>query len=127
MLAGLVSTAVFGSLAALSGHVVLLAAALFFAGATGASTGSASGRVVIGWFPPRRRGLAMGIRQTAQPIGVGVAAATMAVTADRVGPYAAMWIPVAACALAAVAVVLVVIDPPRPEGGPSRGTEPVPR
>jgi sugar phosphate permease len=124
LLAGLISTAAFGTLAALSGHVVLLAVALFFAGATGASTGSASGRVVIGWFPPQRRGLAMGIRQTAQPIGVGVAAATMAVTADRVGPYAALWIPVAGCVLAAVAVTLVVVDPPRPAGGPSAAPNP---
>ena len=35
--------------------------------------------------PPQRRGLAMGIRQMAQPLGVAVAAATIAVTADRVG------------------------------------------
>ncbi len=34
----------------------------------------------------------------AQPVGVGVAAATMAVVADRSGPYAAVWVPVAACA-----------------------------
>ena len=40
-----------------------------------ASTSSASGRIVVGWFPPERRGLAMGIRQMAQPLGVAVAAA----------------------------------------------------
>lgn len=124
LLAGLVGTAVSGLFAALAGGPVLLALALFFAGATGASTGSASGRVVIGWFPPRRRGLAMGIRQTAQPLGVGVAAATMAVTADRVGPYAAMWVPVGACTVAAVAVALVVLDPPRPDGGPAAAPNP---
>jgi sugar phosphate permease len=37
-----------------------------------ASSNSASGRLVVGWFPPERRGLAMGIRQTAQPLGVGL-------------------------------------------------------
>ena len=50
-----------------------------------ACTGSASGRIVVGWFPPQRRGLAMGIRQMAQPLGVAIAAATIAVVAERVG------------------------------------------
>src|SRR3546814_6237667 len=49
--------------------ISLLALALFLAGAAAASTASASGRVVVGWFPPERRGLAMGIRQMAQPVG----------------------------------------------------------
>lgn len=42
---------------------------LLVAGAAGASVQSASGRAVMGWFTPRRRGLALGIRQTAIPIG----------------------------------------------------------
>ena len=39
-----------------------------------ASSNSASGRLVVGWFPPEQRGLVMGIRQTAQPLGVGLGA-----------------------------------------------------
>jgi sugar phosphate permease len=39
-------------------------------GAAAASTNAASGRVVAGWFTRSRRGLAMGIRQMAQPLGV---------------------------------------------------------
>jgi len=38
------------------------------AGLTGASVQSASGRAVLHWFPPERRGLALGIRQTAIPL-----------------------------------------------------------
>ena len=49
---------------------VPLGATLFVVGMFAACTGSASGRIVVGWFPPRRRGLAMGIRQMAQPLGV---------------------------------------------------------
>jgi MFS family permease len=64
---------------------VALGVALFVAGAAGAATNSASGRVVVGWFPPERRGLAMGIRQTGQPLGVGIAAATIAVLAEKYG------------------------------------------
>jgi sugar phosphate permease len=124
LLAGLTSTALAGAVAVLSTGVVVLALSLFVAGLAAASTGSASGRVVVGWFPPRRRGLAMGIRQTAQPAGVGIAAVTMAVTADRLDVYAALWIPVLACAVAAVTVALVVLDPPRPGGGAAEAPNP---
>ena len=91
-----------------------LVAVLFVTGMFAACTGSASGRIVVGWFPPQRRGLAMGIRQMAQPLGVAVAAATIAVVAERAGVSAALWIPVAATALAGLAVAVLVIDPPRP-------------
>ncbi|WP_230486928.1 MFS transporter [Nocardioides anomalus] len=124
LLAGLVGAAVFGALAALSGSVPLLAVGLGLAGLFGASSSVASGRVVVGWFPAGRRGLAMGIRQMSQPTGVGIAAVTMAVVADAAGPYAAVWVPVAACAIAAVLVALVVVDPPRPAGGPTAAPSP---
>src|SRR5689334_17499232 len=94
LLTGLVGSVVFGALAALSGSVPLLAVGLGLAGLSGASSNVASGRVVVGWFPAGRRGLAMGIRQMAQPVGVGIAAVTMAVVADAAGPYAAVWVPV---------------------------------
>ncbi len=41
-------------------------------GMAAASSNSASGRLVVGWFAAEQRGLVMGIRQTAQPLGVGV-------------------------------------------------------
>ncbi len=49
---------------------------LALAGAFGASTNSASGRAVMQWFGPSERGLALGIRQTAIPLG-GLAAAAV--------------------------------------------------
>lgn len=114
LLSGLGATVLAGAASTQADSTALLAVALFVAGATAACTGSASGRVVVGWFPPRQRGLAMGIRQTAQPIGVGIAALTIAVVADRHGISTALLVPTVAVALAAVAVALVVIDPPRP-------------
>ncbi len=114
LLTGLGGTAVFSILATTIDRTVPLCAVLFVMGMFAASTGSASGRVVVGWFPPERRGLAMGIRQMAQPLGVAVAAATVAVTADRTSVQAALWIPVVAVALAFGAVFLIVLDPPRP-------------
>jgi sugar phosphate permease len=46
----------------------LLAVLLAFAGASGASVQSASGRAVMHWFEPGQRGLALGLRQTAIPL-----------------------------------------------------------
>jgi MFS family permease len=115
LLAGLVGTTAAGVAAALTHGPVPLAGLLFLAGAAAASTNAASGRVVVAWFPPDRRGLAMGIRQMAQPTGVGIAAISLAVVADRHGISAALVIAPVAAALAAAAVGLVVIDPPRPD------------
>jgi sugar phosphate permease len=47
---------------------------LGLAGAAGASVQSGSGRAVMGWFGAGERGLALGVRQTAVPIGGAVAA-----------------------------------------------------
>ena len=124
LLAGLSATFVAGIASTRVHSTVLLALALFVAGAAAASTGSASGRVVVGWFPARQRGLAMGIRQTAQPLGVGLAAITIAVVADRHGISTALLVPTVAAGVAAIAVAAVVLDPPRPPR--KEGTAPNP-
>ena len=115
LLVGLGATTAAGTAAALTRGLPLLVVTLFLAGAAAASTNAASGRVVVGWFPPERRGLAMGIRQMSQPVGVGVAAVSIAVVAAAYGVHAALWVPTVACALAALLVAAVVLDPPRPE------------
>jgi MFS family permease len=48
------------------GSLILL---LGLAGAAGASVNSASGRAVMQWFPAAERGFALGVRQTAIPLG----------------------------------------------------------
>src|SRR3954465_14662658 len=93
---------------------VALAVLLALAGAAGASVNAASGRVVMGWFPPQERGLAMGTRQTAQPLGVALAALGLPPLARSVGVHHALLFPAALCALAAGLVFLFVADPPRP-------------
>jgi sugar phosphate permease len=61
-----------------------LVGALLLAGAAGSAVNSASGRAVMTWFGPEERGLALGVRQTAIPIGAGVSA--LAVPAfDKLG------------------------------------------
>jgi len=115
LLAGLSTTALFAGLAIGHSNLVIFTLLLGLGGAGAASVNSASGRVVVGWFPPARRGLAMGIRQMAQPAGVGIAAITVPVVAVKAGAHAAMWVPAGAAAVAAVLVALVVADPPRPQ------------
>jgi sugar phosphate permease len=111
---GLAGTCLLGALATQVHGTLPLVAVLFVVGLFAACTGSASGRIVVGWFPPQRRGLAMGIRQMAQPLGVAIAAGTIAAVAARHGLATALWVPVVATGLALVAVVVLVVDPPRP-------------
>ncbi|MGI8404804.1 MAG: MFS transporter [Thermomicrobiales bacterium] len=87
---------------------------LLLGGMAAASTNAASGRVVIGWFPLEQRGLAMGIRQMAQPLGVAVAALTVPVIAARHGLNAALILPMILLAVVGVVCGIAVIDPPRP-------------
>nr|MDQ4029891.1 MFS transporter [Actinomycetota bacterium] len=51
-----------------------LCALLALAGGAGAGVNSATGRAVMTWFLPAERGLALGVRQTAVPLGGLVAA-----------------------------------------------------
>jgi sugar phosphate permease len=60
--------------AAETGSFPLLLVLLAVAGAAGASVNSASGRAVMQWFAARERGLALGVRQTAIPLGGFIAA-----------------------------------------------------
>lgn len=100
--------------AALSTSYLWLGLFWLLAGIGGASTNSASGRLVVGWFPPERRGVAMGIRQTALPLGVGLAAFVVPVTAEVYGLRTALLVPMALCAVATIVVAALVVDPPRP-------------
>jgi len=100
--------------AALSHSLLVIAVFLFLGGMAAASSNSASGRLVVGWFPAEQRGLAMGIRQTAQPLGVGLGALVMPQVAHSHGIGAALLFPAAVCAVAAVVCAVAVDDPPRP-------------
>jgi len=124
LLVGVLGTAGASAAAAAVESVWALGLALFAMGAFGASTSAASGRVVIGWFPAHRRGLAMGIRQMAQPLGVAVGAITMASIAHRWGLGAALWVPTAASLTALVCVFVLVVDPPRAERSATASANP---
>jgi MFS family permease len=124
LLAGLGLATAASAVAALSGGVVAIGLALLVAGTGSAATAAATGRTVVGWFPAGRRGLAMGIRQMAQPLGVGLGAATIAVIAEEHGIGAALWLPTAGTAIGMLLVALVVLDPPRPAATAERTASP---
>ncbi len=91
-----------------------LLAALAGAGLLGASVQSASGRAVMAWFPGAQRGLALGIRQTAIPIGGFVTSLSLPpiVRAGGVGwGFATMGI---ACLASATVGGLVLREGPPP-------------
>jgi MFS family permease len=93
---------------------VPLGALLVAAGAAGASVYSASGRLVMGWFGSRERGLAMGIRQTSTPLGMGVAALAMPPLAAGHGLPGAFGFLAVTCAVIAALVAAFAADPVRP-------------
>ncbi len=92
-------------------------ALLFVGGVGAASTNGASGRVIVGWFPADRRGFAMGIRQTAQPLGVAIGALAVPAVAATAGIGAALLVPASMAGAAAVGCLLGIVDPPRPTAG----------
>ena len=100
---------------------------LFLGGMAAASSNVASGRLVVGWFAAEKRGLVMGIRQTAQPLGVGVGALIIPRLAESHGVSAALLFPAIVCAVSAVVCLVAVLDPPRPpraEAAPGDLTNP---
>ncbi len=100
-------------------------ALLALGGAFSASVSAASGRLVMGWFSRTERGLAMGIRQTSQPLGVAVAGVSLPGLAAVVGPFTALALPAGLCLLSAVLVAALAPDPPRvPAAGGERPRSP---
>jgi sugar phosphate permease len=94
------------------------------AGAGGASIHAASGRLILGWFAAHERGLAMGVRQTGQPLGVGLAALTLPSIAARAGLDGGLYLLAACCLGAALLVAVLVRDPERPNTEEHRGGSP---
>ena len=105
--------------------LVMLGLMFALAGAAGASVSAASGRVVLGWFAPEQRGLAMGIRQTSTPLGMLLAAVSMPPLAAAYGLRGAVLFVTLLSGVMAVLVALLVVDPPRPPKAGPGGAKPV--
>ena len=81
---------------------------LALAGGAGASVNSASGRAVMHWFGAEERGLALGVRQTAVPLGGLIAALVVPQLASAGDATSAFLFFAAFCAFGAVVGVVVI-------------------
>ena len=91
---------------------VSLTLALIGAGALGASVNAASGRAIMSWFGSRELGLALGIRQTAIPIGGALGAGVLPVLASAGGTRLAFFFLGGSC-IAGALVAVAFIRPGR--------------
>jgi MFS family permease len=94
------------------GNAWVAGLALLAAGLFGASINAASGRAVMSWFSSGTRGLAMGVRQTATPLGAALTAAFLPGVAISSGVPAAFVALAGVTAFVALAVALLVREPP---------------
>jgi sugar phosphate permease len=111
--AGLGAGAVAMFAAASSDAYVALLAWMALAGMLGSAAVAASGRAVFGWFPRDERGLALGLRQTAVPVGAALASFSLPPLVSSAGVDAALYALAGAMALAAVASAIWLRDGPR--------------
>ena len=104
---GLIGAAAFLALASTTHGFATVTASLVGVGALGASVNAASGRAIMAWFPASELGTALGIRQTAIPIG-GSLGVLLPVLASAGGTRLAFLFLAGACVTgAAVAAVFV--------------------
>ena len=106
--AGLGAAGVLAIVAGTAGSFGVLLVLLFLAAAAGASVNSASGRAVMQWFGPAERGLALGIRQTAIPLGIGLSAVVLPAV-DAAGGLRASFAFLGGLSLAAALIAVAVI------------------
>jgi len=89
-----------------------LIAALAVAGGVGAGVNAASGRAVMAWFGEDERGLALGIRQMAVPLGGAVGAVVLPALEQHVSLHASfVGLAGGCCAASAVAAILMRVEP----------------
>lgn len=115
-----------GSAAALTGAAFAetypqLLLGLLLAGMAGASATGASGRAIMGWFSRAERGLALGVRQMALPLGGALASLALPVVVDADGLRGALLVLAGLSVTAALAALLWLRDaPPAPAAAVAR-------
>jgi sugar phosphate permease len=112
---GLVGCGALAAAAGWAGSFPMLVALLGIAGAMGASVNAASGRAVMQWFSADQRGLALGVRQTAIPLGGALAALALPLVNDAGGLKASFVFLGAVCVGAAAIAGVAVREAARPE------------
>ncbi|HXV96306.1 MAG TPA: MFS transporter [Gaiellaceae bacterium] len=115
---GLAAASIALAVAAFTSTWVGLVLLLVVAGGAGASVNAASGRAVMSWFEPTQRGLALGIRQTALPLGGAAAAVALPPIAAAGGTEAGLLVLAGACLVTAVAGAVGLREAPPDDGVP---------
>ncbi|CAL2057732.1 MFS transporter [Streptomyces sp. TR1341] len=95
----------------------LLSAVLLLAGALGGCVNSASGRAVLGWFPPGNHGFAISLRVAAVPLGGAIGALALPALAMSVGFRGVYGFLTAFALVATVIIVCWLDEPPLPAAG----------
>jgi sugar phosphate permease len=103
------------TVAAFAPSLAVLVAAIVVAGALGAGVNAASGRAVLGWFEQRQRGFALGIRQTAVPLGGTLAALALPPIAGGWGVRGGLIALASGCFVTAVAGLVGLREAPADE------------
>ena len=99
----------------------VLVVALAVAGGVAAGVNSATGRAVMQWFAPDERGLALGIRQMAVPLGGAIGAVALPLLEQHVSLRAAFIGLAGASAVGAVvAFTLIRVEPTEDRSGLAR-------
>jgi sugar phosphate permease len=98
-----------------AGSFWLLVALLTIAGALGASVNAASGRAVMQWFGADQRGLALGVRQTAIPVGGAIAALVLPAVNSAAGLKASFLFLGALCVACALFAGIAVREAAKPK------------
>jgi sugar phosphate permease len=109
---GLGACGVLSAAAGLADDFPLFLLLILLAGAAGSSVNAASARAVMQWFPPEERGFALGIRQTAIPLGGGFAALTLPFAENAAGLEAAFGLLGAFCLAGAMVAAVVIREAP---------------
>jgi sugar phosphate permease len=118
LVTGLAAASISLAVAAFAPSFAILVCALVLAGGAGASVNAASGRAVMGWFSAEQRGFALGIRQTAVPLGGTAAALVLPPVAAVGGVRAGLLVLAGGCLASALAGAAGLREaPPAEEGG----------
>jgi sugar phosphate permease len=111
---GLCSASACMAAAAFATSFTGLALLLLAAGAMGASANSASGRAVLQWFDADQRGFALGVRQTAVPIGGAWVALVLPRLVSGTNPRTAIVLLAVGCLAGGLFGLAVLRDAPEP-------------
>jgi MFS family permease len=103
------------TVAAFAPSLGVFVSAIVLAGALGAGVNAAIGRAVLGWFEERQRGFALGIRQTAVPLGGTLAALALPPIADEWGVRGGLIALAVGCFVTAVAGAIGLRQAPAEE------------